>query len=257
MKSILLKSSCAIGAMFMLLPSGQSHAQVDQYEVKVYAKADKIVKDNRHIQHDILEQLGSEDKDEDFSVQYIDDAKRTNYGQNITYRVRKSEEDTETKLQYKKRYPIMNGDVESAVSKAKQDGFQTDEYEVEYGEGKQTLSASNEAKVSLGSQLPDVSKSLEVLQANAKSPFKSLLQFSNPSLIGPVHFERHKGNIGGNEVKIENWDIGSNNVVEISSKVSSESEAKSVQQSIIHKLDTMGIHETNDQLKTDMIFLNY
>nr|WP_236586499.1 hypothetical protein [Staphylococcus carnosus] len=163
------------------MPHAQSEAAADKYEVKVYADADKIVKDNRHIDHGILDQLGSEDKDEDFNVQYIDDSNRTNYKNKETFRVRKSEDEDSTELQYKKRYPITNGDADTAIAQAKKDGFNTDEYEVEYGENGQTLSASNESETNSGYSLPNAAQSL----------------------------------------------------------------------------DAMGIHETIDQLKTDMIFNNY
>ena len=59
----------------------------------------------------MLEALGSSDKDEDFNVQYLDDSNRTNYQNNVTYRLRKSEDDNDHELQYKKRYPISNHDV--------------------------------------------------------------------------------------------------------------------------------------------------
>ena len=83
--------------------------QPDQYEVKVYADSHKVVKDNRHIKHSVLEALGSSDKDEDFNVQYLDDSNRTNYQNNVTYRLRKSEDDNYHKLQYKSaiRFLIM------------------------------------------------------------------------------------------------------------------------------------------------------
>ena len=106
MTSSLIKVGMVTTAI--LLGSGVTHNvqaetnQPDQYEVKVYADSHKIVKDNRHIKHSVLEDLGSEDKDEDFQVQYLDDANRTNYQNNVTYRIRKSEDDSKHKLQYKK-----------------------------------------------------------------------------------------------------------------------------------------------------------
>lgn len=150
MTSSLIKVGMVTTAI--LLGSGVTHNvqaetnQPDQYEVKVYADSHKIVKDNRHIKHSVLEDLGSEDKDEDFQVQYLDDANRTNYQNNVTYRIRKSEDDSKHKLQYKKRYAISNHDVSSAIQQAKADGYNGDEYEVEYGEGKETLSVTKEAK---------------------------------------------------------------------------------------------------------------
>ena len=65
--------------------------------MKVYADSHSG-KDNRHIKHSVLEALGSSDKDEDFNVQYLDDSNRTNYQNNVTYRLRKSEDDNDHEL---------------------------------------------------------------------------------------------------------------------------------------------------------------
>lgn len=265
MTSSLIKVGMVTTAI--LLGSGVTHNaqaetnQPDQYEVKVYADSHKIVRDNRHIKHSVLEDLGSEDKDEDFQVQYLDDANRTNYQNNVSYRIRKSEDDSKHKLQYKKRFAISNHDVSSSIQQAKADGYNGDGYEVEYGEGKETLSVTKEAKEKLGSgslAMPNAQDSLKILKTHAEQPYSDALdKIKQPHLIGPVHFERHKGNIDGNEVKIENWDIKDQNVVEISSKVTNEAEAKKVQSAIIKRLDQLGIHEKKDQLKTNLIFENY
>lgn len=261
LKSILVKGMAVATTCAFLLPIGKAHAAADQYEVKVFADADKVVKDNRHIDHDILEKLGSEDKDEDFNVQYIDDRNESNHQNGVTYRVRKSENDDTHEYQYKKRYPIENVNVDAAIDQAKADGFDGDEFEVEYGENKQTLSVTKEAEEDLnldGTELPNASDSLKSLKSFASSPYDALLnKINDPKAVGPVHFERHKGKIDDNNVKIENWEIGNKNVVELSAKVNTESEAKAVQQSIVNKLDNLDIHETQDQLKTDLIFSTY
>ena len=86
-----------IATTVLLMCSGITHhytyAAADQYEVKVYVDSDKVVKDNRHIKHDVLEALGSEDKDEDFNVAFLDNKERSNYKDKVTYRLRKSEKD--------------------------------------------------------------------------------------------------------------------------------------------------------------------
>ena len=45
-----------------------------------------------------------------------------------------------------KRYPIVNNQVDQAIKQAKADGYNGDEFEVEYGENSQTLSVTKEAK---------------------------------------------------------------------------------------------------------------
>ena len=97
--------------------------------------------------------------------------------------------------------------------------------------------------------MPNAQDSLKVLKTHAEQPYSDVLdKIKQPHLIGPVHFERHKGHIDGNEVKIENWDIKDQNVVEISSKVTNEVSEK-VQSAIIKRLDQLEIHEKKDQLK--------
>ena len=44
--------------------------------------------------------------------------------------------------------------------------------------------------------MPNAQDSLKILKAHAEKPYSETLNKMNqPSLIGPVHFERHKGNI--------------------------------------------------------------
>lgn len=262
MNSIIIKTGSLLLASTLLIPfTHKVDAAANQYEVKVYVDSEKVIKDNRHIDHSILESLGSEDKDKDFNVQYIDDSKRSNFSNQVTYRIRKSEENKKHELQYKKRYPIDSGNVDSAIEKAKKDGFTGDTYEVEYGENKQTLSVTKEADKNLGINklaLPNAKESLDLLKDQASTPFDRLLKpIDKATIIGPVHFERHKGNIDGHKIKIENWDIGEQNVVEVSAKVNTEADAKTVQQAVVNKLDELGIHEKEDKLKTNMIFDKY
>ena len=52
--------------------------------------------------------------------------------------------------------------------------------------------------------MPNAQDSLKILKAHAEKPYSETLNKMNqPSLIGPVHFERHKGNIDGNKVKLK------------------------------------------------------
>lgn len=53
-------------------------------------------------------------------------------------------------LTYKKRYPVINGDINAALTLANQEGFDKSddnyEAEIDWGYGKQTLSFSNTKK---------------------------------------------------------------------------------------------------------------
>ncbi|MBG3870726.1 hypothetical protein I5R57_12250, partial [Staphylococcus haemolyticus] len=140
-------------------------------------------------------------------------------------------------LQYKKRYPIVNNQVDQAIKQAKADGYNGDEFEVEYGENSQTLSVTKEAKADTdlkGLEMPNAAQSLTLFKSFATSPYKNkLAAITQPTLIGPVHFERHKGTINNHDIKIENWDVKNQNIVEISTKVKTEAEAKKAQKDIV------------------------
>lgn len=239
-----------------------SAATVEKYEVKVFADSKKVINSDRHIKNSILSSLGSSDKDEDFKVMFIDNIDETLNLHNTSVRIRKSENDENTEIQYKKRYTIVNNDIQSAINEAIADGFSSAEFEVEYGVNSKTLSVVKEndfdSKLSGDTELPSLSKSYSYAKQFLPIEFSTSFSYiSIPKSVGPIKFERHEGLIENNKVKIENWEIKDKNIVELSTKVDSLEQAKIVQDSIIKKLTSLGIYEPTEQLKTKIIFDNY
>lgn len=257
------KTAIAIGATCLLLSSNSSYAAtVKKYEVKVFADSGKVINKDRHIKNSILDLLGSSDKDEDFKVMFLDNNDEILNSQNFSVRIRKSENDKNTELQYKKRYEIINEDIQGAIKRAVDEGFSDADFEVEYGVNKKTLSVTKEtsfiSNISGDTSLPKLKATYEYAKKFLPLEFSNSFSYIKvPKAIGPVKFERHEGLIDDYKIKIENWEINDKNIVEISTKVTSLDEAKSVQDSIIEKLKALEIYEPTEQLKTKMIFESY
>lgn len=257
------KIVASLTAIIILSPTYfMSAATVEKYEVKIFADAEKVINSDRHIKNSILSSMGSSDKDEDFKVMFIDDIDETLNLHNTSVRIRKSENDKKTEIQYKKRYAIINNDIQSAIDRAIADGFSSAEFEVEYGVSSKTLSVVKEynfdSKLSGNTELPSLTKSYSYAKQFLPTEFSTAYSYIRiPKSVGPVKFERHEGSIENNKVKIENWEIKDMNIVELSTKVDSLEQAKIVQDSIIKKLTELGIYESTEQLKTKIIFDNY
>ncbi|GGB10024.1 hypothetical protein ERX37_07785 [Macrococcus hajekii] len=225
------------------------------YEVKVYADSTKVLNKKGHIKNKLLKAFKAKSKDEDFLVQFIDHQTRMNYDNKVTIRVRKSEYDEHLELQYKKRYPINDHDVEAAIKQAEKDGI-NGELEVEYGINTQTLSVTHVVEVPLDEHiLPALDVSHQHITEQAPDIFAPYLtELDESTLVGPVEFERHIGKLNSYKIKLEKWDIGETHIVELSSKVKTPAEAFELQQALIHRLTELKVYEATDQLKTEMIF---
>ncbi|TDM10463.1 hypothetical protein [Macrococcus lamae] len=226
-----------------------------RYEVKVYADSTKVLDNKGHIDQDILAAFGAKKKDEDFLVQFIDHQERQNYHNKVTIRIRKSEDDEFLEIQYKKRYPVMDNDIQRAIEQAEADGI-NGELEIEYGINKQTLSVTHVNEVPVDDHiLPALDESHTHLSTDTPASFLPYLtNMDTPTLIGPVAFERHKGKIDGNKIKLEKWDIDDQKIVELSAKVTTQELAFTLQQKIIEQLKALNAYEARKQLKTEIIF---
>lgn len=227
------------------------------YEVKVYADKDKVLNKKGKISKSFLKSFNASSSNEDYLVQYIDGVSLSNYKNKVSLRIRKSEEDKYHELQYKKRYPIINGDVETALRQAEKDGI-IGEPEVEFGVNRQTLSVSTVKKVDAKKhELPNSNDSHQHFIEQADPHFVSHTTIEEPVAIGPVQFERHTSKFKGYKLKIEKWEIKDTVIVELSSKVKSLEEARALQKLLISQLQSLDCYETEDQLKTDLIFQSY
>ncbi|MBB3108292.1 hypothetical protein FHS18_000320 [Paenibacillus phyllosphaerae] len=193
-------------------------------------------------------------------------------------RFRKKSNKSNFEINYKKRYPIVNGDINAALALANQDGFDAGsddfEAEVDWGYGKQTLSIATEETKSAsgysGTSLPTESKALEI--ALDKMPGELADWGSNgwgedtleaSRAHGPVTVSKYEGEFNDLETDLEIWPIlnaagtGTEYIVEVSFKTDSYSEASTERVALLSYLQGKGWLQTEDSLKTQLILERY
>lgn len=252
------------------------------YEVKLFLDTNAVLNSSNELKSSVRTYFGMPDTKEKMSIQYIDnDAKDLNAeGWNARVRKMESFTDEEFEVTYKKRYPIVNGDIDAALAEAALDGFDDTEvdYEaqVDWGYSKQTLSFSNKKMVShngySGMDLMNKSDSVDELVSHAPGKFENwlwtnwgtdILQSSTNHKYGPVDAKRWEGTWQGKKIYIEVWEIlevdgsGYDRIVEASFKTDSRTEAASLKTQLQNELTTQSWFSPTDELKTQMILDRY
>ncbi|WP_281888044.1 hypothetical protein [Paenibacillus sp. YYML68] len=253
---------------------------VPDYEVKLFMKPDAVLDSSKELKSSVRSTFGMPSSKTKMSVQYMDTASLELDAQGWNVRVRKMEEysDKEFELTYKKRYPIVNDDIDGALAQAALDGFDAteDDYEaqVDWGYTKKTLSFSNKKLVTKsgynGMDLPSKSDSRSMTISNAPGKFENDV-YSNwgtdklavADKYGPVDAKRWIGTWQGKKLYIEVWPIieadgtGYDYIVESSFKTTSRSEAAWLQSELQTLLTQKGWFSPTDELKTQMILQRY
>ncbi|MEC0232069.1 hypothetical protein [Paenibacillus alba] len=267
------------GGVFSPQPASAANG-TPSYEVKLNL-APAIVADASHnLVSSVRSQFSTGSSAKSYRVQYMDTAARTMDGQGWSDRIRKRSDQSTHQIQYKKRYPVSNGDINAALTTAAGDGLNSSssgfEFQVDWTFSKQTLSVQYEKDVTVsgysgnGLNAPNLATSRTVSVSNAPSNFKNwtsagwgTTQLNNAVIYGPVDFKRYKGTYKDLELDIEIWTIlnaaktGTEDIVEASFKTDSLSEATSVRTDLINLLRSKGWLIESDVLKTSLIMERY
>lgn len=250
---------------------------VPSYEVKFIASSEAVLTSEGQVQASVREQFNLPATPELIGVAYYDTDSLDLNEQGWNVRFRKKEDKSNYELTYKKRYPILNGDIDAALTLANQEGFDASddnyEAEIDWGYSKQTLSFSNtkkeKTKVS-GPELPSDEEMLSLLLD--KLPGK-LNKWSAPNwgeqvlsqsrAHGPLVFERYRGEWEGQELTLEVWPIrnsagtGIDNLVEISFKTDEHDVAAELRPELMNFMELRGWLLPVDGLKTETILERY
>ncbi|WP_339275663.1 CYTH domain-containing protein [Paenibacillus sp. FSL W8-0426] len=277
--SIML-SIMTLGSGLTVLETPQASAAanaVPAYEVKFLAKPEAVLNADGKPNSDVLQTLGLDSSPRAIGVEYFDTDSLGLDEQGWNVRFRKKEDKNNYELTYKKRYPIIDGDVEAALTLANQEGFDASddnyEAEIDWGYGKQTLSFSNTKKVDAitsGEQLPSDSKALEMLLDKLPGKLKNWSasnwgkqQLSASRAYGPITFERYEGTWNGQEMTLEVWPIlneagtGIENIVEVSFKTDDASTVSGLRAQLMQLLENENWLLPGDGLKTQLILERY
>ncbi|MDP4095726.1 hypothetical protein OIN60_02840 [Paenibacillus sp. P96] len=273
-------SFTALGSVFAgseIQPVAAAANAVPSYEVKFIAKPEAVLTSNGHVQEDVIQKLGLNSSPQAIGVAYYDTDQLELNEQGWDVRFRKKEDKNNYELTYKKRYPIINGDIDAALSLANKEGFDASddnyEAEIDWGYGKQTLSFSNTKKVNTnaaGTQMPSEQESLALLLDKLPGKLEKWSskewgkqKLSQSRIYGPLTFYRYEGNWEDQELTLEVWPIrnsegtGIENLIEISFKTDDRETATRLRSKLMDTLTANNWLLPVDGLKTQLILERY
>ncbi len=274
--ALTLSSLVAIPVLQAAEPVHAASNAVPSYEVKFMLDANEVLKNDGTLTSDVMDAFEVNSPAKKLIVEYFDtDALDLNdAGWNVRFRKKEDKKDYE--LTYKKRFSILNGNIDDALNTANAAGFDSsdDNYkaEVDWGYSKQTLSFSVEKKTSasLGLTLPTEAQALNMLvdkipgkleKTNGNKWGKNTLK--DARAFGPVTVSKYSGMFNGLETDIEVWPIrnaagtGTENLVEISFKTDSYNTAATNRTALMTYLDASNWLIHADSLKTALVLDRY
>lgn len=266
------------GLTFLEAPQASAAANaVPAYEVKFLAKPELVLNTDGTPRSEVIQTLGLSSTARSISAEYFDTNALNLDQQGWNVRFRKKDDKNNYELTYKKRYPVINGDVNAALTLANQEGFDASddnyEAEIDWGYGKQTLSFSNTKKVdtkATGVQLPSQQEALNMLLDKLPGKLKNWSssnwgkqQLTQSRAYGPVTFQRYEGTWNGQELTLEVWPIrnaagtGVENIVEISFKTTDTTTVSGLRTQLMQVLQNKNWLIPADGLKTQLILERY
>lgn len=266
------------GMTFLGAPQASAAANaVPAYEVKFLAKPELVLNTDGTPRSEVIQTLGLSSTPRNINVEYFDTNALGLDQQGWNVRFRKKDDKNNYELTYKKRYPVINGDINAALTLANQEGFDKSddnyEAEIDWGYGKQTLSFSNTKKVdtkATGVQLPSEQEALNMLLDKLPGKLKNWTssnwgkqQLTQSRAYGPITFQRYEGTWNGQELTLEVWPIrnatgtGIENIVEVSFKTDDAVAVSGLRTQLLQLLDNKNWLIPADGLKTQTILERY
>ncbi|WP_336783880.1 CYTH domain-containing protein [Paenibacillus illinoisensis] len=250
---------------------------VPAYEVKFLAKPELVLNSDGTPRSEVIQTLSLDSTPRTISAEYFDTNALNLNQAGWDVRFRKKDDKNNYELTYKKRYPVINGDINAALTLANQEGFDASddnyEAEIDWGYGKQTLSFSNTKKVdtkATGVQLPSEKDALDMLLDKLPGKLKNWSSsnwgkqtLSQSRAHGPVTFQRYEGTWNGQELTLEVWPIrnadgaGFENLVEVSFKTEDDAAVSGLRTELLQVLESNNWLIPADGLKTQTILERY
>ena len=279
MKRFLKILALAVGAvMFMAVPVQAKENMIPNYEVKFILDSSQVVSDSGKLKKTYRTEFKTGNDYKTIGVEYVETADYSFYNEGWTNRIRIKENGEDFELTYKKRYTIENGDIEAALTKANEDGFDISdtnyEAQVDWNYSKMTLSISNNKTASNNGysdlELPGKKKAIKILSNNMPGKEENWMtkawgtaKIENGKKCGPIYYLKYSGEIAGVDVDIEIWPItaagsdAAEYITEISFKEDTYDAAAANREGVMSALESYGILQTEDTLKTKKILDAY
>ena len=242
-------------------------------EIKFLLDSSQVLGEDHLLTGSMRKAFQIEDEPLCIEVIYLDTPARDYLNAGWVSRIRVKEGKPRYTITYKMRYPVQDGDVDSALGAARADGLSLHRSpypaEIDWGYSKMTLSFASNAEVKT-EKMPDLSllspseavrMAVQNLPSEVKQQNADALEsdrIKEIQVVGPVRFLRYEGALGKQDVRIEVWPIPSETgeiqyTAELSRACKSLMEAAKIRIKLMEKLDRMGILIHGDNLKTRMI----
>lgn len=253
----------------------------DSYEIHLMLDSDHVLDENHLLKQEFLDLFEVDDNYKTFSLAYYETQERAFFEDGWINRLRlKYEEDDENdfKLTYKKRYVVPESDLTAAVRLAETDGFDLTggiwEPQIDWGYTGMTLSLSAEAAVpadtaeTIADLTPEegfamMLDNMPEQEQNWKGEHRGSDLFESAVMVGPIFFNRYKGEYLNRKVTIEIWEIHDERdgtvhyLSELSFKEKSYPDASGNRQMVMDALLEEGILLKVDSLKTQQMMDAY
>lgn len=287
MKKTMFRVMATVGLMATLCttPIFAAENAVPAYEVKFLLDDTKVLDE----EHKLSEAYLNEFKIDGYKtnvVQYLETADRAFNNEGWINRIRYKEKKGKHDITFKKRYSVPNDDIEAALNKANEDGFDAEntlfEAEIDWSYDKMTLSFSTKEKLKGydAFELPNQAESADYLNLYMPAIEKAAMAHPTQSgnvivagraktlvndavVCGPVQATTYDGEVAGIEVGIEVWPVytqatgTTEYVTEISFDADTFEEAAANRAKLQTALDEKGILVHGGSLKTQKVIGAY
>lgn len=283
MKMIPMKRlvTTAVAAITIFLCSHSQSAlaaanMTPNYEIKFLLDSAQVLDENHALQAAYRNLFSIEKDPTTIGVLYLDTPNRDFNQEGWTNRIRIEDGADEFELTFKKRYSIENGDIDSALNQANQDGFDAKDTnytaQIDWGYSRMTLSIANNKTKSSKSydnlELPKRKDAIKILQDKIPGKEDNWLYKNWGSNMldgcmkaGPVYYDKYRGYDGNIKLTIEVWTIDTNNnvsyITELSCKADTYEAAAAERTRLTDLCDSLGILLHEDSLKTQRILDSY
>ena len=251
-------------------------SEPDSYEIHFLLNSEKLLDKDHELKQDYAKVFETKKKCKEFSLFYSDTADQQFRKEGWINRIRFREDKPEKgfKVTFKKRYPIVDGDISGAVKQAESDGFDLTgedwipEIDWEYSEMVLSLSAESECEAGGYESIADLDSSAALSMLEVNMPKEEVnwsadlwgsKTLESSIMAGPVYFKRYTGSLEGQKVEIEVWTIKDQKsgkesyLTELSSKTDDYDQAAELREKMMEDLDGQGILLKEDGLKTQKI----
>lgn len=260
------------------VPAHAEENMVPNYEVKLLIDSGKVLNKEHQLNSEYRDFLHTGKNYATIGVLYIETSDYDFAGQGWNNRLRIKQDKSKFELTYKKRYPIVNGDIDGALTLANEEGFDiTDtnyEAQVDWGYDKMTLSLSNHKTASNKGyddmELPKKGEAIDLLKQHMPGKLEDWMgnnwgkdTIKKGEKCGPVYYYKYAGKLSGIDIDIEVWPVHSKStgrteyITEISLKEDTFDAAASSRKELMDILEEEGILLHEDSLKTQKILDAY